>query len=221
MAMGVPVASILLGSTIGHLTSPSKKVITALRHLASGIVLAALGSELVPEIIASEGTAERTASVAGFVGGALLMILMKTMLSSKNKSRSLVAALASDFFVDAVLVGMTLGLSKGGFMVTAAFSAEMFVLSLTMASMVGVEGIKDTGILIASVIAGLILGYSTSSFLEGSSTMKGLMAVGVSVIIWLVTEELLGTSTPSSLDPRIRAAMTFLGFGVVTFSEWL
>ena len=229
-----PVAAIVLGSAVGYQVTPSKEVVSGLRFVAIGIVIAALSAEFVPNMLEAPELRDKIASVAGFVGGAMLMILMRTLLpkdEGKASPYELAGALAADFFVDAVMVGMSLGLAEklgsGTLIVGAALSTEMLILSMTTGALMKRRG-EDaatnytvTGILVAAVVAGLTVGYVASTNLRGSAIIKGLVATGAASVIWLLTEELLGHSpTKPVLDSRVGAALIFLGFGVMAFSEW-
>ena len=227
-----PVAAIVLGSVVGYQVTPSKRVVSSLRFVAIGIVLAALSTEFVPDMIKAPDAKDKIAAVAGFVGGALLMILLRTLLPKDGTHTSpyeLAGALAADFFVDAVMVGIALGLAEGGALIVgAALSTEMLILSMTTGALMKHQGQSPetnygiTGILVASVAAGLAIGYTASTNLRGSAIIKGLVAMGSASVIWLLTEELLGNSpTKPVLDSRVGASLIFLGFGVMAFSEWL
>lgn len=223
-----PIIGIGVGAFLGTIFHPDKKTVSILRNLAAGLVLAALSIELTPKITDAESWKSKIAILSGIVMGALIMILIRTFSAKKDDKAELLTSIGTDFFIDALLIGMAIGViskgkSKGGLIMALALGLEMFIL--TMSTVAGfksnaLHAIMVAGIFILSVLAGIFFGILASSKFQNSLAICGMLAAGLSVLIWLVCEDLIAKNDPKILDSRIGATMLFLGFMLVVIMEW-
>lgn len=223
-----PVVGIVVGAFLGSIFHPDKKTLSILRNLAAGLVLAALSIELTPKVTGAESWKSKIAILSGIVIGALMMILIRTFSAKKDDKAEILASIGTDFFIDALLIGIAIGVisggkSKGGIIMALALGLEMFIL--TMSTVAGfksnaLHAIMVAGIFTLSVLAGIFFGIFAASNFQSSFVICGMLAAGLSVLIWLVCEDLIAKNDPKILDSRIGATMLFLGFMLVVVMEW-
>ena len=87
LAMGsIPAAVMLLGSlvTIFSARQPSKMLAYALQHLAAGIILCAIATELVPPLSAAKGLRSTVGIGVGFTAGVAMMIGLSLFLQHED-----------------------------------------------------------------------------------------------------------------------------------------
>ena len=104
-----PPFAILSGGVLVGLWRPTARIQAAVQHFTAGLVLGAIAIELAPEFVQSP---HRVEVVAGFLIGAIFMLLVARLTTSSNhdnasanRSGSLLFAVAVDLFVDGLLVG--------------------------------------------------------------------------------------------------------------------
>ena len=200
--------------------------------------MAAVSTELIPDVAEVKEWKERGAVLFGIILGALVMIVLRTIFSKyTNEGESgvipweMVISIAIDFFVDAILIGMSLSLGPGleantGLVMTVALGFEMMLLTVTTASQMSLNKVtrgKIIGIsvmLAAIVLIGAYLGNFIARKFKGTPYFYALLAFGVSALIWLIVEELLA-DIGTNLDSRISATMMFIGFMMVIASGWM
>jgi ZIP family zinc transporter len=192
----------LLGSIIALFWSPSTKVRSAIQHFAAGAVLAAVASNVIPEI-------ERIGSLAGIMGGfmagGLLMIVMKWFVvrfERKQKQAGglpvgLAAAAAVDTFIDGVIISAGFSANQQvGVLLAIALSLELLFLTLS----VGVEfreinfgtwqSLAVTGgIALLQLVGAIAAGFFLADAPE--TILAIVLAFGAAALIYLIAEELL------------------------------
>ena len=212
----------LVGGFIALTWDPKPKARSAIQHFAAGAVLAAVASNVIPEV-------ERLGTFPGIVGGltagAILMIGLKwlvTRLEHQEKQKGklplgLAAAAAVDTLLDGTLIGA--GFSAGqqlGTLLAFALAIELLFLTLS----VGVEfrkgQLKPWQILAvtAGVAALLPVGaFGISMWLQDASepALAAVLAFGAAALIYLVAEELL-VETIEAEASIFPTATLFAGF---------
>ena len=235
-----PMIGILVGAAIGTHLTISDKTVSGLKSLAAGIVLAAVSTELVPEIAEVKVPKERLWVLFGIVMGAMLLIVMRTYFSKYDPLKSgggrvpweMVLSIAIDFFVDAILIGMAMTITTGvegntGMVMAVALGTEMLIITLTASGQMKENSVKTPeiwsiaiGLSCVVLLGGLLGNYVAKSF-KGSPPYYGLLAFGVAALIWLIIEELLVETSKNNLDSRIQASLVFIGFLGVISSGWM
>lgn len=224
-----PSVGILLGSVIGGFLKPSVETMVILRNAAAGLVLAAVSTELIPEIADVDGYKHRIAVMAGLVIGLGMMLLLRTFFSQKNEDKmsiEVVTSIAIDFFIDAMLIGIALGTGSGtsSFIMAVSLGVEMFILSMTTISQMHAAKssigymIMVSGIFVVASVVGLVGGMFLAQRLKGAAGFYGLLSFGVAALVWLVTEDLLTKS--KYVDTRVGATFLFLGFATAIAMGW-
>lgn len=107
-----PVSGMVAGGVAAAWWQPSARVRSYIQHLAAGIVFAAVGVEVLPDLMHRRGP---VAAAIGFAGGVAAMLAIRALSRrSESGDRStprgvpwaLVAAVAVDVVVDGMLVGI-------------------------------------------------------------------------------------------------------------------
>jgi zinc transporter, ZIP family len=216
----------VLGGVLALFWSPGIRTRGAIQHFAAGAVLAAVASNVIPEV---ERTGTFTGIISGFVLGGLLMIGLKWFTlrferkeKSKNKlPAGLAAAAALDTFLDGAIisVGFSTGDDQLGTLLVIALALELLFLTLS----VGVELRKGQfkplqTLAVTSGIAFLLLvGAFSASLLFGEAseaTLAVVLAFGAAALIYLIAEELLVENVQAE-ESIFSTVMLFSGFLVL------
>lgn len=192
----------ILGSVIALFWSPGTKVRSAVQHFAAGAVLAAVASNLLPEV---EQIGTLPGIVGGFVAGGFLMVVLKWLVVRFERQKKhgggvpvgLAAAAAVDTFVDGIIISAGFSANEQvGILLAIALSLELLFLTLS----VGVEfreihfgtwrSLAITGGIALLQLAGAI----AAAFLLADvpkTTLAVVLSFGAAALIYLIAEELL------------------------------
>ena len=192
----------ILGSVISLFWSPSITIRSAIQHFAAGAILAAIASNVIPEV---ERMGELPGIVGGFVAGGLLMVALKWLIlrferqeKQKNKlPAGLTVAAGVDTLIDGMLISAGFSANQQlGTLLAIALALELLFLTLS----VGVE-LRETSIQwwqTLSVTVGIsslffVGAFGASFFLADASeaTLAVMLAFGAAALIYLIAEELL------------------------------
>jgi zinc transporter, ZIP family len=212
----------ILGSVIALFWDPKAKARSAIQHFAAGAVLAAIASNVIPEV---ERMGTLAGVISGFVAGGSIMIGLKWVVVRFEREEKhgrglpigLAAAAAVDTFLDGVIIGAGFSVNPQlGTLLVIALGLELFFLTLS----VGVEfregklemwkSLAITG----GIACMLLLGASAASFfLAGASqaTLAVVLAFGAAALIYLIAEELL-VETIQEEESVFSTLMLFTGF---------
>lgn len=219
----IPVLAVLIGSLVAVSRRPSEAIVSAMQHLAAGVVFAAAAAEILPQVM-HEGS-----PVATFTGGALGIIVMLSLKSLEGRASGPVAMLGA-VAVDILIDGLVLGLAfvaggKAGVLLTIALTLEVLFLGLTVTTELG-ETIKSKTRIIAITmgIAMLVpIGAAVATPVAAFPpvVIAGFLSFGLMALLYLVTEELLVEAHEKPDTPLI-SAMFFIGFlGLLLIEELL
>lgn len=204
---------------------PKAKARSAIQHFAAGAVLAAVASNVIPEV---ERMGTLPGIVSGFVAGGLVMIGLKWVVVRLEREQKrgqglpvgLSAAAAVDTLLDGVIIGAGFSVNPQlGTILVIALGLELFFLTLS----VGVEfreaklKIGKSLAITGGIACMLLLGASGSSFfLAGASqaTLAIVLAFGAAALIYLIAEELL-VETIQAEESIFSTIMLFTGFLVL------
>jgi len=219
----IPVAAVLLGSLVAVVRRPSEAVVSAMQHLAAGVVFAAAAVEILPQVM-HEGS-----PVATFIGGAIGIIVMLSLKAIEGRAKGPIAMLAA-VGVDILIDGLVLGLAfvaggKAGVLLTIALTLEVLFLGLTVTTELG-EAIRSK-VRIVAITVGIALllpigaALATPVALFPPVVIAGFLSFGLMALLYLVTEELLVEAHEKPDTPLI-SAMFFIGFlGLLLIEEIL
>ena len=215
----------LLGGVLALFWSPDSKIRGAVQHFAAGAVLAAVASNVIPEV-------ERTGTFVGIIGGFILgglamiglkWIVLKFEQEEKKKQQfpaGLAAAAAVDTFLDGAII--SIGFSAGqqlGVLLAIALALELLFLTLS----VGVELRKGKfkpwqGLAVTTGIAVLLLvGAFGANLIFGDAseaTLAVVLSFGAAALIYLIAEELLVENIQAE-ETLFSTVMLFSGFVVL------
>lgn len=215
----------VLGGLLAFFWAPGIAARSAIQHFAAGVVIAAVASDLIPEVI-EIGTP--SGILIGFIAGGLVMIGLKWVVldlerrakAKKQLPAGLAAAAAVDTLMDGAIIsaGFSMGQQLGG-LLAVALAVELFFLTLS----VGAEFHKTPSrrwqtLAVTTAIAALLLvGAGVASLaLRGASeaTVAVVLAFGAAALIYLIAEELLVESIEAE-ETLLVTAMLFAGFAAL------
>lgn len=188
-----------LGSLIALFWSPKAKARSAIQHFAAGAVLAAIASNVIPEV---ERIGTLTGVISGFIAGGLLMVVLKWFVvrferNGQGLPAGLAAAAAVDTFVDGVIISAGFSADQQvGVLLVAALSLELLFLTLS----VGVEfreinfGTWQSLAVTCGIALLLLVGaFGAGFFLVDApeTTLAIVLSFGAAALIYLIAEELL------------------------------
>jgi zinc transporter, ZIP family len=212
----------VFGGLVALFWKPAIRARSAIQHFAAGLVIAAVASDVIPEV---EKIGSPAGILGGFAAGGLVMIGLKWLVLRFEKQQArrgrlpvgLSAAAAFDTLVDGAIIsaGFSVGSSVGS-LLAIALATELGFLTLS----VGSEFHKGRrkrwrGLAVTTGIAlmlpiGALLGHWA---LEGASqaTVATGLAFGAAALIYLIAEELLVESIQAE-ESLLSTAMLFTGF---------
>jgi ZIP family zinc transporter len=213
----------IIGSVIALFWSPRAKIRSAIQHFAAGAVLAAIASNVIPEV---ERIGTLTGIIGGFVAGGFTMVGLKWIivrLERKEKQGrkipvGLAAAAAVDTFVDGVIISAGFSINPQlGTLLVIALALELFFLTLS----VGVEFregnykpwqtlLVSSGIACMLLVGSLVAGIFLASL--SPVALAVVLAFGAAALIYLIAEELLVETIQAeeSIFPTITLFSGFL-----------
>jgi ZIP family zinc transporter len=196
--------ALLMGSVVSsRWWTPSEQIKCYIQHIAGGLVFAAVGVEVLPDML------ERGipgAAAIGFVLGVALVVGIQVVSEKLSERRggdspwSLIGVITVDIFVDGVLIGVaSVAGGEGGsqaLLVTIALAAEMLSLGLSMGCTLRESGFSHAKVLVTSTLMGLatlcgaIGGYLVGGYVDAAWT-EGILAFAAAALLYLAVEELL------------------------------
>ena len=196
----IPAVASLLGGVLIVVGSPGTRLESAIQHFAAGAVLAA-----VAELLADLNGHDAWVILAGLIGGVVFVLGMEygtDVVEERATERSvssvagLLIAMGLDTLLDGFLAGLLVGaLVHGGLVLVLAFAVEM--LSFGLAAGAALPNSVSASRLLGTTTAlgvvfpiGMLVGVGLASGLSGAA-IGFVIALGVSVLIYLVTDELL------------------------------
>ena len=209
----IPVAAVLLGAIFAVWRQPGPKLVSAVQHLAAGVVFAAAAAEILPQVKHGQSL------WATFIGGTLGVVVMLSVKALEGRWEGpvgMVSAIGIDMFVDGIVLGLAfLAGEKAGVLLTMALTLEVLFLGLTVTAELG-ETVRSRGRIVAvSVALALLLPLgtfiATPVALLPPQAITAFLAFGLIALLYLVTEELLVEAHEKPDSPLI-TAMFFVGF---------
>ncbi|KPL69854.1 transporter [Erythrobacter sp. SG61-1L] len=217
----VPVTAIVAGALLSLLRTPGPSFVSAMQHLAAGVVFAAAATEILPQI------KHDAAPVATLIGGAIgvgAMLLLKALEERATGSLAMVGAVAIDILVDGLVLGLAfLAGEKAGLLLTIALTLEVMFLGVTVTSDLR-EKVRAAWKVVAIVAAiGLLLPVgavlATPVAVLPQPFIIAFLSFGLMALLYLVTEELLVDAHERPDSPLI-SGMFFAGFlGLLIIEE--
>jgi ZIP family zinc transporter len=215
----------VLGGVLAFFWAPGVRARSAVQHFAAGVVIAAVASELIPEV---ERIGTPFGILAGFGAGGLAMIALKWLVlrfEKREKKRGklpvgLAAAAAVDTLIDGVIISA--GFSTGqqlGALLAVALAVELFFLTVSVGSEFHkTRSSRWHGLVVTTAIAVLLLvgaaGASLALRDASETTVAVVLAFGAAALIYLIAEELLVESIEAE-ETLLVTATLFAGFAAL------
>jgi zinc transporter, ZIP family len=230
-----PAVGMAGGGALAAWCKPGRTVRSYIQHLAAGIVFAAVGVEILPDVM---HRGNPFAMACGFAVGVAAMLAIRALsrrAESSGKSGPglpwpLIGAVSVDIFVDGMLVGVGFAVgARQGLLLTIALTG--CAVSLGLATAVSVlrpgttpwRALTITSMIAVLPIAGAALGALVTSILSGK-WLVGILAFTCAALLYLIAEELL-VEAHESQQPKRESAFTtavfFAGFLAVLLIDML
>jgi ZIP family zinc transporter len=217
----IPLAAIILGAIAAALRPPRAGFVSAMQHLAAGVVFAAAAAEILPQVMHQNSP---TATLIGGAAGVALMLMLKAMEGRAKGPIVLLGAIAIDILVDGLVLGLGfIAGAKAGLLLTVALTLEVLFLGLTVTAELGETIMSKWKIVGVTAMIGLLLPIgaivATPVATLSGVWIAGFLSFGLMALLYLVTEELL-TEAHEHPDTPLISAMFFVGFlGLLVLEE--
>lgn len=216
----IPVAATCAGGVLAALIRFGPRLTSTVQHFAAGVVFAAAGSELLPDVLHARAALP---AIIGAAAALAVMLLIKRLEGKTSGLTGFLAIVGIDIFVDGLVLGIGfVGGQKQGLLLTVALTLEVLFLGLSLAEPLRQANASSWRIVgMASALAlalplGAAIGVPLGSISEPIRT--GLFAFGLIALLYLVTEELLVEAHGREDIPFV-TAMFFVGFMLLVMLE--
>ncbi|WP_216856711.1 transporter [Acidisoma sp. S159] len=209
----VPVVATLGGAWLALVRTPGRATVSAVQHLAAGVVVAAAAAEVLPGL--KHAGAEWAVALGGGTG-IFLMLGVRWLDTRLKGTTGLLATVGLDVLVDGLVLGAaaTAG-ERAGLLLTVALTLEVLFLGLSLAPELA-EKVGARG-KVLTVIGGLLLLLPLGA--AGGGLIAGLprfwqdcfLAFALVALLYLVVEELLAEAHKEP-DTPLATALFFVGF---------
>jgi zinc transporter, ZIP family len=227
----IPATAVLLGGIAAIVRAPGARLRSAVQHFAAGLVFAAIGVELLPDIVHE---AQPVAVVGGFAIGLAVMLAIRSWsersgekgVSGAKQPSGLLATLGVDLLVDGLLVGVGFAAgAKEGLLLTVALATEGLFLGLAGSVAQSKAGVSRTRIVLvtAGLASLLLIGATVGAALLGGlsgAPRELVLSFGASALLYLVTEELLVEAHEEPETAALTGAF-FVGFVLLLIVEMI
>lgn len=216
----IPVAAVLFGAIIAVIRRPGDALVSAMQHLAAGVVFAAAATEILPQVL------HQASPAATLIGGGLgvaVMLGLKQIEERFAGKLALIAAVGLDILIDGLVLGLAfIAGAKAGLLLTIALTLEVLFLGLSVTTELA-EGTRSKLRVIATVaVLALMLPLGALVAVPVATlpavVIAGFLSFGLMALLYLVTEELL-VEAHARPDTPLISAMFFLGFLVLLLIE--
>jgi ZIP family zinc transporter len=223
------------GGALAVWCAPGRTVRSYIQHLAAGIVFAAVGVEILPDVM---HRGHPFAVACGFAVGVAAMLAIRALSRAAESSGKagpgvpwpLIGAVSVDIFVDGMLIGVGLAIgARQGLLLAIALTGCAFSLGLATAVSVLRPGTTPwrafaiTSTIAVLPIAGAAVGALVATLLSGG-WLTAVLAFTCAALLYLISEELLVEAHESQLPKRESAfttAIFFVGFLAVLLIDML
>lgn len=219
----IPVAAVLLGALFAATWRPSDAFVSAMQHLAAGVVFGAAAVEILPQVMHEASPA---ATLVGGAAGIAVMLLLKGLERRFKGPVAMLGAVGIDIFIDGLVLGLAfVAGARAGVLLTIALTLEVLFLGLTLVTDLGETVRSKSRIMATAAAIALMLplgaAAATPVALLSPVIIAGFLSFGLMALLYLVTEELLVEAHEKPDTPLI-SSMFFIGFlGLMLIEELL
>ena len=209
----IPVFATLAAAWLALARPPGRATLSAVQHLAAGVVVAAAAAEVLPGL--KHAGAEMAVAAGGTVGIAA-MLSIRWLDKRVQGTAGLLAAVGLDVLVDGLVLGAaaTAG-ERAGVLLTVALTLEVLFLGLSLAPELAETLRSRRSVLVA--VGGTLLLLPLGA--AGGGLVAALpqfwrdcfLAFALVALLYLVVEELLAEAHEQP-DTPLATALFFVGF---------
>lgn len=214
----IPVLMTACGAALAAMRPPGARLRSGVQHFAAGVVFSVVAVELLPDVAR---THEYWEVAGGFAAGVVLMLLLRRITESPEKSDSpvtMLAAVSVDLLIDGILVGIAFAAGeKEGILLSVALGMELLSLGLALSfdlAQSGSSRVRAAVVPVALAAASLLVGASLGALLLADASphlLATVLSFGCAALLFLVTEELL-VEAHETEETTATTAMFFAGF---------
>jgi zinc transporter, ZIP family len=217
----IPVLAVLAGAVVALIRRPGAAFVSAMQHLAAGVVFAAAATEILPQI---KHDASPVATLIGGIAGVAAMLLLKELEGRARGPVAMLGAVGIDILVDGLVLGLAfVAGAKAGILLTVALTLEVLFLGLTVTAELSNSVMSRLRVLMIVLALSLLLPAGAAVAIPVATlpptAIVGFLSFGLMALLYLVTEELLAEAHERPDSPLI-SAMFFIGFlGLLVIEE--
>lgn len=217
----IPVVAVLAGAVVALIRRPGAGFVSAMQHLAAGVVFAAAATEILPQI---KHNASPVATLIGGIAGVAAMLLLKELEGRARGPVAMLGAVGIDILVDGLVLGLAfVAGAKAGILLTVALTLEVLFLGLTVTAELTTSAMSRLRVLMIVLALSLLLPAGAAVAIPVATlpptAIVGFLSFGLMALLYLVTEELLAEAHERPDSPLI-SAMFFVGFlGLLVIEE--
>ena len=228
-----PVIGMAFAGVMAIWLRPRESVRGYIQHFAAGVVFAAVGVEILPDVMHRNSP---LAAAVGFAAGVIVMLTVRALGRRAEANAStgahtpwaFITAVGVDVGVDGLLIGI--GAAAGqrqGLLIAIALTG--CTVSLGLATATALLRSASAGTTAASIVAlallpalGAVGGALLAAQLTGG-WMEAALAFACAALLYLITEELLVEAHEFQKGPEsaFATAMFFLGFLILLLIDMI
>lgn len=209
----VPVLATLGGAWLALVRPPGRATVSAVQHLAAGVVVAAAAAEVLPGL--KHAGAAWAVALGGGVG-IMAMLAIRWLDERMKGTTGLLATVGLDVLVDGLVLGAaaTAG-ERAGLLLAVALTLEVLFLGLSLAPALA-ERLRSRPAVLAVIGAVLLLlplGAAGGGLISALPRFwqDCFLAFALVALLYLVVEELLAEAHEEP-DTPLATALFFVGF---------
>jgi len=212
---------VVVGAILAVLKRPGESFVSAMQHLAAGVVFAAAATEILPQI---KHDASPVATLVGGAVGVGVMLFLKELEGRAKGPLAMLGAVGIDILVDGLVLGLAfVAGEQAGILLTVALTLEVLFLGLTVTAELSETTMSRLRIVMTVGALSLLLPLGAAIAIPvallPAPVIVGFLSFGLMALLYLVTEELLVEAHERPDSPLI-SAMFFVGFlGLLIIEE--
>lgn len=210
--------SLAIGGAVAAYRPASDQLRSFFQHSAAGLVFAAAGVEVLPDVM------HRHLPIAATIGFGIGIAVLLAIRAASDRlcagrgALALITVVVVDIFIDGLLIGVSAATARGqgqqALLVTIALAVELLTLGLSIAAELSENGVSArqivlrTSAIAVTPLAGAIAGYFLGGALSGA-WIEGVLAFAVAALLYLAAEELLTEAHETKESPASTAIFLF------------
>ncbi|RFZ46484.1 Zinc transporter ZupT [Mycobacterium marinum] len=227
-----PVIAGIIGGAVAVVRTPSAALVSGVQHFAAGVVMAAVATEVLPDLRAR---GPLWLIILGFSAGVALLVGFRQfedhgphgedededghddVRAGGQVPVGFLAVVAVDLFIDGLLVATGATVSRRtAIIITIALTVEVLFLGVSVALRLTRSGVPKAraaaltgGVSLATAVGGVLGALVLAN--AGGTVLTLVLAFAAAALLWLVVEELL-VEAHEGEERAWMAIMFFAGF---------